>query len=334
MAELQIGDEEEEDDDEDLLDSECLNAASSSKDYGASGDTNTNDTDMNKSKSETVQLPAFPTLGVSLKVLTDLANACCVDTTTNFACHEIVRQRTVPHGWVDIPTIVDKGKGWYAHTYQNTRTKVEQSGAPAGTRSYAEMLRGTQLLADKVLVGNATHFVSHAWKYRFRDVVDALQVFDAQQESDSERFYWFDVCSVNQHSSQVMPQAWWGSTFRDTVMVLSPWMKPVPLTRAWCLWKLFCTEDTGADFSICLPPVSSRDSTHSVIVLHAFVPILFLCEAGGMESVKAVSMYNCACRRNKMHSNMHYAVTGMPRKTPLGRFACAMPRPATLSING
>ena len=37
-----------------------------------------------------------------------------------------------------------------------------------------------------------------------------------------------------------------------TVMVLAPWASPVPLTRAWCLWEIFCTVQTGASFSICL----------------------------------------------------------------------------------
>ena len=69
----------------------------------------------------------------------------------------------------------------------------------------------------------------------------------------------FDVCSVNEHTSQQLPQEWWSTTFREAIcemghtgMVLSPWDKPVPLTRAWCLWEMYCTVDTGARFSVCL----------------------------------------------------------------------------------
>ena len=54
---------------------------------------------------------------------------------------------------------------------------------------------------------------------------------------------------------------WWSTTFKDaikgighTAMVLSPWHNPLPLTRAWCLWEVFCTVDAGAEFSVCLGP--------------------------------------------------------------------------------
>jgi hypothetical protein len=37
-------------------------------------------------------------------------------------------------------------------------------------------------------------------------------------------------------------------------MLLAPWDRPLPLTRAWCLWELYCTVDTGTTFSVCLGP--------------------------------------------------------------------------------
>ncbi len=53
---------------------------------------------------------------------------------------------------------------------------------------------------------------------------------------------WFDVFCVNQHSRADKDfNNWWSTTFQGaikqfgrTVMVLSPWQDPVPLTRAWC----------------------------------------------------------------------------------------------------
>ena len=48
-----------------------------------------------------------------------------------------------------------------------------------------------------------------------------------------------DAC-VTQHAQSTKGSEWWSTTFRDairdmghTVMVLAPWRKPVPLTRAW-----------------------------------------------------------------------------------------------------
>ena len=86
--------------------------------------------------------------------------------------------------------------------------------------------------------------MSHAWKYKFRDVVAALRAFEARGAAagDAAPFYWFDCISVDQHAAQSFPREWWSTTFRDaigamghTVMVLAPWERPYTLTRAWCL---------------------------------------------------------------------------------------------------
>eukprot|EP01044_Picomonas_judraskeda_P002999 COSAG03_NODE_232_length_10264_cov_2.708706_11_plen_200_part_00 len=43
-----------------------------------------------------------------------------------------------------------------------------------------------------------------------------------------------------------------------TVMVLSPWDAPQPLTRSWCLWELYCTYSARIPFSVCLGPDERR----------------------------------------------------------------------------
>ena len=99
--------------------------------------------------------------------------------------------------------------------------------------SYAEMLSNTTEPGE---VNDATVFVSHAWKYTFVDVVDALS-------SLSENAYvWFDVFTVNQHASLQVPPDWWFTTFKEavasighTVLILMPWDDPISLTRAWCI---------------------------------------------------------------------------------------------------
>ena len=56
-----------------------------------------------------------------------------------------------------------------------------------------------------------------------------------------------------------LPQEWWSGALRQcavdigcTVLVLQSWDAPVPLTRRWCLWELFCTLDGGAELQIAL----------------------------------------------------------------------------------
>jgi hypothetical protein len=114
--------------------------------------------------------------------------------------------------------------------------------------SYCERL--TRL--DCSLIGTATCFISHAWRYQFLDVVAALKDFFVEEQ---EIFLWFDLfrfefamlkcfftksCSNNQHSAPNYDFSWWTNTFSSaiatigrTVLVLSPWTDPIPFTRAW-----------------------------------------------------------------------------------------------------
>ena len=98
--------------------------------------------------------------------------------------------------------------------------------------SYVELLKST----EPAEVKSATAFVSHAWKYIFVNVVDALS------RLSEDTFVWFDVFTVNQHASAQVPPDWWFTTFKEavasighTVLILMPWDDPISLTRAWCI---------------------------------------------------------------------------------------------------
>jgi tetratricopeptide (TPR) repeat protein len=163
----------------------------------------------------------FRQLGVRVRFLEEFINACTggregiADFTTTAICERIVKPFTEPYklSFCDL---------------------LHQSGHPG--------------------IGQATVFISHAWKYKFVDVVDALQ----RKFADAlDTVVWFDVFSVNQHTTSQRDFGWWSGTFQErirqfghTVMVLSPWQDPVPLTRAWCLWELYCTVVTGCKFEV------------------------------------------------------------------------------------
>ena len=135
-----------------------------------------------------------------------------------------------------------------------------QSEPPPGTRSMCDLLAADP--ATVHLVGRPTHFLSHAWLYTFRNVVAALREFEAAQPAGSAPiFWWFDTFSIDEHDGVCKPQRWWSETFKaaieimgHTVMLLSPWDAPRPLTRAWCLWELHCTLGTGSKLSVCFGP--------------------------------------------------------------------------------
>ena len=114
-------------------------------------------------------------------------------------------------------------------------------------------------------------FISHAWKYQFLDVMDAIkdhfncdnEMTDLSLPSDSvdesQVIIWLDLFTNNQHLAPDLDFHWWSTTFKTaiqnigrTVMVLSPWENPVPFTRAWCLFEIFCTVDTNTIFEVAM----------------------------------------------------------------------------------
>ncbi|KAJ3241344.1 Kinesin light chain 3 [Chytriomyces hyalinus] len=111
------------------------------------------------------------------------------------------------------------------------------------------------------VVSEAKWFVSHAWKYQFLDVIDALTDFAAKKAIPSEEFIiWFDLFSNSQHETANKPFEWWENTFMSAikkmgqvVMVLIPWSEPVPLTRAWCIFEIYSTVKTGSVFDVAMP---------------------------------------------------------------------------------
>eukprot|EP00605_Chrysophyceae_sp_TOSAG23-4_P000662 GSChrysophyteH1.ASY1.ANO1.744.1 assembled CDS len=121
-------------------------------------------------------------------------------------------------------------------------------------QSYCEYLQ-EQKSPD---VGEASVFISHAWKYTFVEVVDALE---HHFSNEPDIFIWFDLFSNNQHKAISFPFEWWRDTFLNAigklgrvVMVLSPWNNPIPFTRAWCLWEIYCAVTTGSKFEVAITP--------------------------------------------------------------------------------
>jgi tetratricopeptide (TPR) repeat protein len=109
-------------------------------------------------------------------------------------------------------------------------------------------------------VAEANWFISHAWSYKFMDVIEAISEF-MEKEYDAytreDVVIWFDMFSNSQHSTQNKPFEWWRGTFMNAVrklgnvlMVLDPWDNPVTLTRAWCIIELLACELTQSRFAV------------------------------------------------------------------------------------
>eukprot|EP01045_Picozoa_sp_COSAG04_P008849 COSAG04_NODE_499_length_13372_cov_8.292398_4_plen_328_part_00 len=190
-------------------------------------------------------------------------------------------------GWENLAVLINPEKRWYSHTYRRNTTGTEpwQPKPPPGTMSYCEKLLNSLDSLDLKIVGRPTVFVSHAWTYVFKDIVGALRAYvDELPPGSPAVFFWFDTFCIDEHATQSLPQDWWGTTFKEairligsTAMVLSPWDNPLPLTRSWCLWEIFCTVATGSKFSVCLGPAEEA----------AFEAALLGNAGKGFESVQA-----------------------------------------------
>jgi hypothetical protein len=132
--------------------------------------------------------------------------------TTSDMCHAVIKPLTAPAGWECLPTLTDANRRWYSHEYRERATGRTQATPPEGTRSMCEVMAADSVTAR--FVGKPNAFVSHAWLYKFKEVVEALESSDAACCAEEERFYWFDTFSINEHVTQKLPQAWWSTTFR------------------------------------------------------------------------------------------------------------------------
>ena len=101
----------------------------------------------------------------------------------------------------------------------------------SGGKSFCEKLLETNETNE--LVGLATVFISHAWKYEFETFVNALKT---RFEKEPEAYLWIDIFSHNQHNELSSDE--WITNFEEhikrinrTVMIAMPWHNPIPFTR-------------------------------------------------------------------------------------------------------
>jgi hypothetical protein len=118
-------------------------------------------------------------------------------------------------------------------------------------------------------VGPPKVFISHAWKYFFLDVVNALK-YHLRESLDI--YVWFDLFSNNQHKAIALDFTWWSETFKTaiqqlgkTIMVFSPWHNAIPLTRAWCIFEMYATAATSSVFEIAMLPSDQNDFMDSLL---------------------------------------------------------------------
>ena len=116
-----------------------------------------------------------------------------------------------------------------------------------------------------VTVAPASVFISHAWGSNFLEVVDAF-TNHLRTSGQPDAVIWFDLFSNNQHQTSIRPFEWWCNTFQSairdfghTILVLTPWRDPIPLTRAWCLWEIYSSVVMQARLEIAIIASQQKD---------------------------------------------------------------------------
>jgi hypothetical protein len=134
--------------------------------------------------------------------------------------------------------------------------------------SYCELLKSQAGGNDNGCIDKAVVFISHAWKYEFLHVIDALEY---HLRDTPDIIIWFDLFSNNQHQAVDLDFNWWCNTFKSaikefgrTVMVLAPWSNPTPLTRGWCLFEIYCTIITNSKFEVAMSKTHREEFLNDV----------------------------------------------------------------------
>ncbi len=185
-------------------------------------------------------LPIFPREGVSLLLLQKIRDEVVIRNSSHWTTDDVSNQIIKP--------ITKSGQCSLVEYLKNNYFDV--------SNRHPEL----QVSYDEVCASKASIFISHAWKYRYIDVVSSLETYfetNKDGNSASSTYLWFDLVVNDQWKGPLLPQIWWKTVFLSaikeighTLMVCVPWNTPTTLTRAWCLWELYCTHISGAKLSL------------------------------------------------------------------------------------
>ncbi len=113
-------------------------------------------------------------------------------------------------------------------------------------------------------VGIATWYVGFSFDAIFLDVLEALEFFFSGEPQGLDTVIWFSIASSNAcfkpsddpslfplNDAQKVKCVVQGT--RNLVMFMSQWDNPVALTKAWCVWELFCCCSCGGRAEFVLP---------------------------------------------------------------------------------
>lgn len=117
---------------------------------------------------------------------------------------------------------------------------------------------------DTNSVGHINIFVSHSWFYSFGHLVSAIEAFEELRTGPT--FYFVDYFCINQHQPMADLERLADLIgVCETLLVLSPWNAPIPLTRCWCIYEVLHTILQKRKLHIVLPPDQNALFVHGIM---------------------------------------------------------------------
>eukprot|EP00808_Paulinella_micropora_P021924 g17786.t1 len=135
--------------------------------------------------------------------------------------------------------------------------KIIKPQTLAGKTSFVDYLSHSDDGAMRAAVEKANKFVSHAWQYKYLDVMESLKRLIPSEGIQKKTYIWMDILAISQHEEHEPDHLMHVTrtninSIGHTILMQENCSAPVPLQRAWCMFELFCTQEGKAKFDICM----------------------------------------------------------------------------------
>jgi len=151
------------------------------------------------------------------------------------------------------------GSQWVANAA--TLLKAEELARSSDTQARIIKLGPITVSEAPSTVGTANVFVSWFLGMKLDStLLDAIEqwAFDSSSvriDQQTEPCFWIcDFCiRQNQARADVEKLPMVIAAVRQTLVILDKWDAPSVLTRAWCLWEIYCTQASGGRLDVAMP---------------------------------------------------------------------------------
>jgi len=122
------------------------------------------------------------------------------------------------------------------------------------------------------------YFISHAWKYKFCELVNAITRFELADDNRAGAYYWVDFFAINQHAAEadLVGLEDLVKSSKGVLLVLMPLQRPIPLTRCWCLFEIHSAIQNNVPLLVSVSRVESERFRAGLLTATADESILSL----------------------------------------------------------